>query len=74
MTYDNDNHRKHGSAAGAVWIGIAIVIALIFVSAVYSGDHSGNTASKGGTPASQTTGSGDSRSKTGSDTSSTGGR
>lgn len=62
----HEDNRKHGSAAGAMWIAIAIVIALIIVSAVYWGDHNGNTNASGSAV--------NSRSITGSDTSSTGAR
>jgi hypothetical protein len=65
VTRENDNKRsKHVSAVEVAWIAIAIVIALIVVIAIYSGDIGSNTASN--SPAVN------SREITGSDASSTG--
>lgn len=69
MTPEKENHKRHGSRAGAVWILIVIAIALIIVAASYQGEHGSNNFK------SQTTGFAvNARSTIGSGTSSTGGR
>ena len=75
MAYKDNKHTKHGSAAGAAWILVATVIALLVLTVLYwSSDHN-DTASKNSGSPTQTTGSAvNSRATAGSDTSSTGRR
>jgi len=55
MTHENDNHKRHGSRAGAAWIVIGMVFAFLVITGVYwAGHNSSDTASKN-TPT-QTTG------------------
>jgi hypothetical protein len=61
MTHENanNNHKRHGSVAGAGWITLVIAIAFIIISAVYWSGHRGNTASNSNpAPKNATTGSG----------------
>lgn len=57
MAYEDHNHKRHGSVAGAAWIVVAIATAMLVVTAIYRSDHASNTASKkSGAPTSQATG------------------
>ncbi|HEX5244670.1 MAG TPA: hypothetical protein VFW23_15510, partial [Tepidisphaeraceae bacterium] len=38
-SHEDDGHERHGSVAGAAWIFLAIVTALIVVTGVYRWDH-----------------------------------
>ena len=44
---DDTDPEKLGSAVELAWIGIAILIALTVVIAIYGGDRGSNTASNG---------------------------
>ena len=57
MAYEDNKHMEHGSAAGAAWILVVTVIALLVLTVLYWASGHNDTASKNSGSTTQTTGS-----------------